>query len=129
MRFHDSEDYRSSDRMQLLHNGPSLSREEGRLIFREMVRAEAKNGNLSNTRRKRLIQYAAALQLTPLDASRIVSEVCFELAVHDPLQPPVLYRMVEAAATPQRWPAWARALVAMIASMLVFHLVVRLVRL
>ena len=32
MRFHDSEDYRSSDRMQLLHNGPSLSREEGRLI-------------------------------------------------------------------------------------------------
>lgn len=128
MRFHDSEEFRNSKKVQLLHTGPSLSREEGRVIFREMVRAEARGGNLSNTRRKRLIQYAAALQLSPLDASRIVTEVCFELSVNDPLEPPVLYRIVESAATPQRWPAWFRALVAMIASMLIFHVVVQLVR-
>lgn len=103
MRFRDSDDYRHQDDLQLLHTGPKLSRSEGRVIFREMVRAEARNGQLSDLRRKRLIQYAAALQLTPLEASRIVTEVCFENQV-DVGDPPMLYRLVESAAAPQRWP-------------------------
>ena len=39
-----------------------------------MVKAEARNGRLSARRRKRIIQYAAALQLTPMQASRIVTQ-------------------------------------------------------
>jgi hypothetical protein len=125
MRFQDSEDYRRCDRMQLLHTGPSLSREEGRQIFREMVRTEARNGRLSDTRRKRLIQYAAALSLTPLDASRIVTDVCRELALADPLTPPLLYRMVETAAAPHRWPVWVQALIAVAAAMTAFGILTR----
>jgi len=108
MRFHDSEEYRRTERLQLLHTGPRLSRQEGREIFREMVRAETRNGPLSPTRRKRLIQYAAALQLTPMDASRIVSEVTREQSQDDALTPPLLYRAVEAVAEPNRWPLWLR---------------------
>jgi len=125
MRFQDSEEYRNCDRMQLLHTGPSLSRDEGRAIFREMVRAEARNGRLSDVRRKRLIQYAAALKLTPLDASRIVTEVCCELGVADTLTPPVLYRMVESAAAPHRWPIWVQAMIIVFASMATTYLLVR----
>ncbi len=107
MRFHESDEYQRHDDMRLLHTGPKLSRDEGRRIFREMVRAESRNGQLSDLRRRRLIQYAAALQLTPLEASRIVTEVCFEHQV-EVGEPPVLYRVVEAAAAPHRWPVWLK---------------------
>jgi len=59
-----------------LHTGPQLSRSEGHQIFKEMVRAELRNGPLAPHRRKRLIQYAAALQLKPLEASRIITSIC-----------------------------------------------------
>jgi len=126
MQFHDSDEYRHSRDLRVLHSGPSLSREEGRIIFREMVRAEARNGHFTALRRKRLIQYAAALQLTPLDASRIVTEVCKEQSVPDPVEPPALYRFVESAARPEGWPAWAQVAAGVGAAFVILHFALRL---
>ena len=108
MRFHDSDEFRRQEQIQLLHTGPSLTREEGREIFREMVRAETRNGPLNPLRRRRLIQYAAALKLTPLEAGKIITEVCRENERLRGQQTPVIYRMVEAAAAPRRWPVWLK---------------------
>ncbi len=63
------------DSAKPVHSGPQLSRHESIEIFKEMVRAELRNGPLAARRRKRLIQYAAALQLRPLEASRIITSI------------------------------------------------------
>lgn len=126
MQFHQSDDFNRTQDLRVLHTGPTLSRDESRRIFREMVRAEARGGRFSTTRRKRLIQYAAALQLTPLDASRIVTEVCFELGMPDPLNPPLLYRAVEAAAKPHTWPPWTHAVGAVLGAFIAYQLLIRL---
>jgi hypothetical protein len=93
-----------------------------------MVRAEARNGRLSPLRRKRLIQYAAALQLTPLDASRIVTEVCCEIGAHDPGDVPGLYRLVETAAQPRRWPMGVQLTLVVIGALAAQQLIVALWR-
>jgi hypothetical protein len=116
MRFHDSDDHQRQRETRVLHTGPSLSRHEGHNIFREMVRGEARNGPLTATRRKRLIQYAAALRLSPMQASRIVTEVCRECAQPTELAPPVIYRLVETAATPHRWPVWLKITLTLMAA-------------
>ena len=108
MRFHDSDEFRWQEQIRVLHTGPSLTGDEGREIFREMVRAETRNGPLNPIRRRRLIQYAAALKLTPLEASQIIAEVCRENERLRGQQTPAIYRMVETAATPRRWPVWLK---------------------
>jgi hypothetical protein len=119
MRFHDSDEYRKQRELHVLHTGPSLTTRQCHDIFREMVRGEARNGRLSATRRKRLIQYAAALQLTPVQAGRIVTEVCREFDHPSEFEPPVLYRVVEAAAAPKRWPIWLKITLALLVAFFV----------
>jgi hypothetical protein len=127
MRFLDSQDYRRRKQVRLLHTGPKLTQEEGRTIFREMVRGETRNGPLNQRRRKRLIQYAAALELTAVEAGRIVTQVCQEEAqrrgetlvqARSPLH-------LAASSTANRWPAWL-TLVLVVAGLLVIDRIVRL---
>jgi hypothetical protein len=125
MRFWDSDEYRHTDEVRLLHTGPRLSREQGHHIFREMVRSEARNGRLSPLRRRRLIQYAAALQLAPLEASKIVTEISDE--VHAEFGPaPWHYRLVEGA-VPTRWPMWVKVALTLLAAFVVDRLVRQLI--
>lgn len=67
--------FHQDDQPKPSHNGRSFSRHECHQIFKEMVRAELRNGPLAPRRRKRLIQYAAALHLKPLEASRIITSI------------------------------------------------------
>lgn len=124
MRFLDSQDYRRRKQVRLLHTGPKLTQEEGRTIFREMVRGETRNGPLNTRRRKRLIQYAAALELTAVEAGRIVTEVCHEEALRrgeTPIQMPASSSHVVAGG----WPAWL-TLVLVVACLLALDRLVRL---
>ena len=120
MRFLGFDD-NSQPPLRTVHTGPKLTDSEGRQIFREMVRSEARDGQLSDRRRRRLIQYAAALNLKPLEASRIVTEVCQEEAV-EVLDAPALYRFVETAAEPAKWPAWVRIALPLAAAFAVHQL-------
>ena len=106
MRLLPSDDFDRTRDVRVLHTGPKLTPGDGRKIFREMVRAEARNGRLDRRRRKRLTQYAAALLLTPVQAGQIVSEVLAELGHPPPDDQPALYRLVETAADADRWPFW-----------------------
>jgi len=129
MRFLDSDEYRRRQRIDVLHNGPRFTREQGREIFREMVRMETRNGPLSPRRRHRLIQYAAALELTALEAGTIVTEVYREAPWNETgTEPsePLVYRMVESAAAPRTWPVWLRMTLALIA-VLAFDRLIRLI--
>lgn len=123
MRFHDSDDYDRARRLNVLHTGPRLTRAEGRAIFRDMVRAECRNGALSPQRRRKLIQYAAALKLNPLEAGQIVTRVSREVAEEFNHDVPALYRVVEAAAAPHRWPMWVKASLVLVATFVVDRLV------
>jgi hypothetical protein len=89
---------------------PCFTRSEARLVFAEMVRSEMRNGPLTSWRRRRLIQYAAILNLTPLDAGRIVTDVWYErrtqlIELAEAADQPEL-ELVPAvdAGTPARWP-------------------------
>lgn len=54
-------------------------------IFREMIRAEIRNGRLSAWRRRRIVQYAAQLKLSAVEAGRLIAECRDEISVaHDP---------------------------------------------
>ena len=125
MRFIPPTDNHGSD-VQPLHTGPSFSHEQAREVFREMVRAEARGNMISKLRRKRVIQYAAALNLTSAEAGKIVTEVYLERGVPfggDGAESPALYRLVEASATPERWPAWLQITAAMTAGFVILAVV------
>lgn len=52
-------------------------------IFRELIRAEIRNGRLSAWRRRRIVQYAAQLKLSAVEAGRLIEECRNELFVGD----------------------------------------------
>lgn len=123
MRFIKSDEFDRTQDVRVLHTGPKLTKSEGRQIFREMVRAEARNGLLDARRRKRLIQYAAALLLTPLEAGQIVTEIANELG-HPPIDDqPALYRLVEKAADAEKWPFWLPLLMGVASAFILFQIV------
>ncbi len=107
MKLVDSDDYRRKTETPVLGKS-TFTQAEALELFEEMVRAEAANGRLGKSRRKRLIQYAAALQLTPLQASRIVTKVTRETPEVSLSDPPLLYKVVEQAARPHKYPLWIR---------------------
>ena len=51
-----------------------MSRFELHHLFREMVRFELHNGELSTWRRRRLVRYAAALEISAVDAGELIQE-------------------------------------------------------
>ena len=126
MRLVDSDDYKRQTERIVLHSNARFTPAECRELFEEMVKAEARNGRLSARRRKRIIQYAAALQLTPMQASRIVTKVCRDLGQETAMQPPLLYRAVEQAAKPHRWPIWLILTIAVVTAIVLGQLVHRL---
>ena len=80
MKLHGQPNEQPSTRAQFAQGNQAFTRPEARLLFREMVKGELRNGTLSQHRRKRLVQYAAHLSLTPLDAGRIVTDIYHEEA-------------------------------------------------
>lgn len=55
-------------------------------IFREMIRTELRNGRLSAWRRRRIVQYAAQLNLSAVEAGRLIVQCRDEaLSGVDPL--------------------------------------------
>lgn len=77
-------------------SGPTLNRWQRREIFREMALAELRYQNVDDWRRKRLVQYAATLQLSATEAGRLLEEAQKELdqefkAAEGELQPSLTY--------------------------------------
>jgi len=55
-------------------------------LFRELIRAEIRHGRLSPWRRRRIVQYAAQLKLSAVEAGRMIEECRDELLTdEDPL--------------------------------------------
>ncbi len=52
-------------------------------IFRELIRAEIRHGRLSAWRRRRIVQYAAQLKLSAVEAGRLIEECRDELQTDD----------------------------------------------
>ncbi len=52
-------------------------------IFRELIRAEIRHGRLSTWRRRRIVQYAAQLKLSAVEAGRMIEECRDELLTDD----------------------------------------------
>ncbi len=105
--------FNNDDSAKPIHGGPQFSRGECHEIFKEMVRAELRNGPLVPRRRKRLIQYAAALQLRPLEASRIISSIS-KATGNEPARGELLSFFVpsdDSTDTPISVPLWVKIVV------------------
>ncbi len=85
-----------------------VSRPELHAIFREAARWELTRNGLSGWRRRRLVQYAAALRISAVDAGRLIQEAA------DAADAERLGRVPQSA-PPQphpdaagRWPSWGK---------------------
>jgi hypothetical protein len=98
-----------------------MSRFELHAIFREVVLWELACGNLSARRRRRLVQYAAALHISAAEAGQLIQEArqAFdaELATQAS-QAPRLRLVTSGQQERSGWPTWAKlsAAVAVIAT-------------
>ncbi len=110
--------FNRDDSAKPIHSGPRFSRGECHEIFKEMVRAELRNGPLAPRRRKRLIQYAAALQLRPLEASRIITSISRAVGHESPQMdlPFALKFPNDHQAAPKHWPTWLKVLIPLLAA-------------
>ena len=97
---------------------PTLSKNERRVIFKNMVGQELKSGLLRYTRRQRLIRYATMLQIEPFEANLVIAEAQYE-AGH--LTHPTFDTTanVQTLRQLERWPAWFKVSFALIAAMLI----------
>jgi hypothetical protein len=100
-----------------------MSRFELHAIFREVVLWELANGNLSARRRRRLVQYAAALRISAAEAGQLIQEarqaLDAELAAQAGQTDTPRLRLVTSDQQEQSgWPTWAKlsAAVAVIAT-------------
>lgn len=107
---------RGPDPVRLLADGCQRIRPmpaaQARRVFREMALWELHNGVLNARRRRRLVQYAAALHLSAVDAGRLIQEAraAFESQHPRPSTPddkPNL-RFRGDVSQPAAWPVWAR---------------------
>lgn len=117
--------FHQDDQPKPSHSGPSFSRQECHQIFKEMVRAELRNGPLAPHRRKRLIQYAAALHLKPLEASRIITSISQAEGI-EPNQPTRLQLLQAAGVETAREyhvPVWMKVLIPLIAAFLIDRII------
>ncbi|MFQ5490443.1 MAG: hypothetical protein ACE5GE_06950 [Phycisphaerae bacterium] len=92
--------------------------DQARHVFREMVVWELSNGRLSAWRRRRLVQYAAALHLSAVDAGRLIQEAhdAFNVQHSRPAtsdddadsRPTLRFR--PGLSRPAAWPVWVKLL-------------------
>jgi hypothetical protein len=82
--------------------GPRLTTES---IFREMIAQELRAGRLTRAGRRRIVQYAAQLGLSAIDAGRLLAE-CRDAALHseDPRERRLALRVAREAAPPNHVP-------------------------
>jgi hypothetical protein len=117
--------FKQDDTAKPIHGGPRFSRGESHEIFKEMVRAELRNGPLAPRRRKRLIQYAAALQLHPLEASRIITSI--SRASGHATQPPEFFKILnfpkDHESTQRHWPIWVKIALPLAAAFLIDQII------
>ncbi|MCA9252566.1 MAG: hypothetical protein R3E58_13265 [Phycisphaerae bacterium] len=117
--------FHRDDSAKPIHSGRRFSRGECHEIFKEMVRAELRNGPLAPRRRKRLIQYAAALQLHPLEASRIITSISRTVGHESPQTelPKVFAFTNDEDASPAHVPTWVKVVVPLLAAFAVDQII------
>lgn len=93
------------------HRSRPMSPHDLQTVFREAAKWELSNGSLSQRRRKRLVQYAAALQISAVDAGRLIQEAAAELERDLALQaavPPDLRLARDDSFNGLRCPTWLK---------------------
>jgi hypothetical protein len=85
-----------------------MSRFELHAVFREAVRWELSRGRLSKWRRKRLVQYAAALRISAVEAGQLIQEAVQAEYEADRAAEPDAPQLRLVSADPPGWPTWAK---------------------
>lgn len=99
-----------------------LSRYELHNIYREMVRWELSNGRLSAWRRRKLVQYAASMRLSAVEAGELIQEAIrasLQEAADDERDQLSLGRTQVDQVDEASWPRWAKLSLALVAVVLV----------
>ena len=81
-------------------------------IFRGMIEWEIRSGKLTSSRRRRIIQYAAQLGLSPIDAGQLITTVCRDAMDNEPQDLTLRY------VAPHRFPWLTRARCAILLGLL-----------
>lgn len=93
-------------------------------IFRAMIAAELRAGRLTPARRKRIVQYAAQLRLSAVDAGRLIDECREEALAGDDAEAKYhAVRLVEAPdeRVPFAYKLWALVVIAILLDMLLIR--------
>ncbi len=85
-----------------------MSRYERHKIFRAMTTWELSNGRLSTWRRRQLVRYAASLQISAVEAGRLMQEAVRAQADLTPEDEAPDLRPCPDDSTRRGWPIWAK---------------------
>jgi hypothetical protein len=105
---------------------PRLNRQQGRVIFKQMVTAQLEEGVLRFSRRRQLVKYARKLNISPFEANLVIAEAQYE-AGHL-IKPDAKFAEeltydapadLKTMARPGRWPIWFKLSIALIAAILI----------
>ncbi len=102
-----------------------FTRSERHDIFKRMVVDELARGPLPYRRRRKLMQYAAQIDIRPFDASLLIAEAQLEAGQLDPIhfqRPETITPLIH----PERWPLWFKMTAAAIIVLLVNMTLIRL---
>ena len=85
-----------------------MSRYQLHKIFREVVKSEVADGRLSPWRRRKLVQYAASLRISAVEAGELIQEAIRARGVEEigEEEPAPRLRLVPPAR--RTWPIWAK---------------------
>jgi len=89
-----------------------VSRYELHRIFRETVRWELRNGRLSAWRRRRLVQFAAGLDISAVDAGRLIQEAVRAHEDSLPAPEPRWNLSSDKSSWSRFWPRWGKLVTA-----------------
>ncbi|HUU82054.1 MAG TPA: hypothetical protein VM243_01000 [Phycisphaerae bacterium] len=123
------------DPLNQLIDGPPRRRPLARYqihdIFREMVRHELADGELSVRRRRKLVRYAASLQLSATEAGELIQEAVRAQAAVRPADPHAMgaprLRLLAGRAPARGWPITLKLLIAVAAALLLHVILTTLV--
>ncbi|MCH7813546.1 MAG: hypothetical protein IID40_05950 [Planctomycetes bacterium] len=85
-----------------------MSRYERHKIFRAMATWELSNGRLSTWRRRQLVRYAASLQISAVEAGRLMQEAIRAQTDQTPEDEAPDLRLRPDASSGRGWPIWAK---------------------
>ncbi len=93
-------------------------------IFKQMVAMELARGALPYRRRRKLMRYAAQIDIKPFRASLLIAEAEREAGLATPIEK-VEPDDFDALVHPERWPIWFKLTVGLIIAMLIDVIVLR----